>query len=175
MGRPIRANEALGRSCGTVATMQIETRVANTSDAQAIASLLPRLAAFDPLPPGRDREQLWLPDLHGLQAWASGDEPGTSVRVATLRVEVVAAGIVTYGPDPFTSELNAHLLAIVVDPLVDGHGVGQRLMSELDTEARQRGALTMSLNVFAANERARALYQRLGFHEELIRAVRPLA
>ena len=87
---------------------------------------------------------------------------------------MVGAGIVTYGPDPFTGRLNAHLLAIVVAPSVDGHGVGQRLMAELDEESRQRGAYTMSLNVFAENERARALYRRLGFHEELIRAVRPL-
>ena len=47
-------------------------------------------------------------------------------------------------------------------------------MAELDDEARRRGAATMSLNVFTTNERARALYARLGFHEELIRAVRPL-
>ena len=47
-------------------------------------------------------------------------------------------------------------------------------MTELDRAARERGAVSMSLNVFTANERARALYARLGFHEEVIRAVRPL-
>ncbi len=155
--------------------MTITTRAATPADAPAIEVLLPRLAAFEPLPPGRRREDLWRPDLIGLQAWASGEEPATSVRVAVSHDEVVGAGIVSYGPDPFTEELNAHLLAIVVAPSVDGHGVGQQLMGELDAEARRRGAVTMSLNVFTANERARALYQRLGFHEELIRAVRPLA
>ena len=159
--------------------MQFDTRDAIAADVDAIAELLPRLAAFDPVPVGRERDDLWRPDLLGLQAWASGDSPDTSVRVAThhqtdAATTIVGAGIVTYGPDPFTQELNAHLLAIVVDPSVDGHGVGQRLMAELDAEARRRGAATMSLNVFTANERARALYARLGFHEELIRAVRPL-
>lgn len=154
--------------------MEIETRAATPLDAEAIAALLPRLAAFDPLPPGRERDDLWRPDLVGLQDWASGDAPDTSVRVAVRGSDIVGAGIVTYGPDPFTAELNAHLLAIVVDPAVDGQGVGQRLMAELDEHARERGAVTMSLNVFAANERARSLYARLGFHEELIRAVRPL-
>ena len=33
---------------------------------------------------------------------------------------------------------------------------------------------TMSLNVFVANARARQLYKRLGFEEEMIRAVRHL-
>ena len=154
--------------------MQIDTRAATAEDVPRIEALLPRLAAFDPLPPGRERDDLWRPDLDGLLRWASGDEPGTSVRVATAGDDVIGAGIVTYGPDPFTGLLNAHLLAIVVAPSVDGHGVGQRLMAELDTEARRRGAASMSLNVFTANERARALYARLGFHEELIRAVRPL-
>ena len=154
--------------------MDIETRAAFSADREAIAALLPRLASFDPLPPGRSRADLWQPDLEGLEAWADGRSPSTTVRVATADGAVVGAGIVTYGPEPFTGELNAHLLAIVVAPAVDGHGVGQRLMAEVDTEARSRGASTMSLNVFAANERARRLYARLGFHEELIRAVRPL-
>ncbi len=158
----------------TVSAMDISTRAATTEDAEAIEVLLPRLAAFDPLPPGRKRDDLWRPDLVGLQAWARGDAPDTSVRVAMNGDDIVGAGIVTYGPDPFTGQLNAHLLAIVVAPSVDGHGVGQRLMAELDNEARRRGAETMSLNVFTTNERARALYARLGFHEELIRAVRPL-
>ncbi len=154
--------------------MEIDTRSATTDDAAAIEVLLPRLAAFDPLPPGRERHDLWRPDLAGLRAWASGDEPETSVRVATNGDDVVGAGILTYGADPFTGQPNAHLLAIVVAPSVDGHGVGQRLMAELEREARRLGAATMSLNVFAAHERARALYARLGFYEELIRAVRPL-
>ena len=153
---------------------EIVTRAAEPADAETIERLLPRLAAFDPLPPGRERAELWRPDLDGLRAWASGEQPDTSVRVATLDEVVVGAGIVTYGPDPFTGERNAHLLAIVVDPSVDGRGVGQRLMSELDRAARAHGAVSMSLNVFTGNERARALYARLGFHEEMIRAVRPL-
>lgn len=155
-------------------TIEITTRAATTADLEAIELLLPRLAAFDPLPPGRERDDLWRPDLVGVRAWASGDQPDTTVRVATHRDEVVGAGVVTYGPDPFTGQLNAHLLAIVVAPSVDGNGVGQQLMEELDVQARARGAATMSLNVFTTNDRARALYQRLGFSEELIRAVRPL-
>ena len=154
--------------------MEIDTRAARPADAPAVEALLPRLAAFDPIPPRRTREQMWRPDLAGLRAWASGDEPGTSVRVAVAGGEIVGAGIVTYGADPFSGAPNAHLLAIVVASAVDGHGVGQRLLSELDDEARARGAETMSLNVFTGNQRARALYERLGFHEELIRAVRPL-
>ncbi len=161
-------------TCATVSAMEFTTRAATIEDVAAIEVLLPRLAAFDPLPPGRERDDLWRPDLIGLQTWASGDAPDTSVRVATNGDDVVGAGIVTYGPDPFTDQLNAHLLAIVVAPSIDGQGVGQRLMAELDDEARRRGAATMSLNVFTTNERARALYARLGFHEELIRAVRPL-
>lgn len=172
-GDRLKGRCARGR-CATVHRVEITTRAASAEDAAAIEALLPRLAAFEPLPPGRERDDLWKPDLDGLRAWASGAEPDTSIRVATSQDQVVGAGIVTYGTDPFTKERNAHLLAIVVDPSVDGRGIGQQLMAELETEAVGRGAASMSLNVFATNDRARALYRRLGFHEELIRAVRPL-
>jgi ribosomal protein S18 acetylase RimI-like enzyme len=48
-------------------------------------------------------------------------------------------------------------------------------MAEIEADGRERGARVMSLNVMVANERARSLYERLGFEEEMIRASKPLA
>ena len=38
---------------------------------------------------------------------------------------------------------------------------------------RERGAGGMSLHVFGANARARALYRRAGFVEEIVRCMKP--
>ena len=76
--------------------------------------------------------------------------------------------------DSFTGQSAVHLEVIVIDSRVDGHGLGQQLMAEIEADGRKRGARVMSLNVMVANERARRLYERLGFEEEMIRASKPL-
>jgi len=48
-------------------------------------------------------------------------------------------------------------------------------MDEIEADGRERGATVMSLNVMVTNERARSLYERLGFEEEMIRASKPLS
>ena len=55
---------------------------------------------------------------------------------------------------------------LAVDPSSEGRGVGRALMERLIDEARGRGGLRMTLRVFAPNERARRLYERLGFEVE---------
>lgn len=44
-----------------------------------------------------------------------------------------------------------------------GQGIGQRLMSAADEWARSKGASAVELTVWEFNDRARALYERLGF------------
>jgi len=46
------------------------------------------------------------------------------------------------------------------------------LIGEAETEAANRGAATMSLNVLGNNSRARHVYQKLGYTEEMIHCVR---
>jgi [ribosomal protein S18]-alanine N-acetyltransferase len=58
-----------------------------------------------------------------------------------------------------------HLLNITVAPDWQGQGHGQALMAAVRQHARQRGLCTLWLEVRASNQRARALYRRLGFEE----------
>lgn len=58
-----------------------------------------------------------------------------------------------------------HLLNITVAPDWQGQGHGQALMLALQQHARQRGLATLWLEVRESNQRARALYRRLGFEE----------
>lgn len=69
-----------------------------------------------------------------------------------------------------------HLLNITVAPQWQGQGLGSALLDVVQRQARARGLLTLWLEVRHGNERARALYRRLGFAEVgLRRAYYPAA
>jgi ribosomal protein S18 acetylase RimI-like enzyme len=59
-----------------------------------------------------------------------------------------------------------HVTGLAVDPEFEGRGAGRALMEALMGLARERGGRRMTLRVFAPNERARRLYERLGFEVE---------
>ena len=149
-------------------------RMAEVSDLAAIQKLLPRLADF-PAPRRLTTEDVWRYDGVAVAEWASGERPQTWVRVATdTAQEVVAVAVGSLIEDSFTGQPAVHLEVVVIDERVDGHGLGSRLIAEIESDGRQRGAAVMSLNVMTANHRARSLYERLGFEEEMIRASKPL-
>jgi ribosomal protein S18 acetylase RimI-like enzyme len=76
-----------------------------------------------------------------------------------------------YGKIEHPTELPAsthvwHLTGLAVDPRHEGRGAGRALMEALIELARERGGRRMTLRVFAPNERARRLYEHLGFEVE---------
>ena len=73
--------------------------------------------------------------------------------------ELVAYVIAMTGVDEL------HLLNITVAPDWQGQGHGQVLMAALEQHARHQGLATLWLEVRESNQRARALYRRLGFEE----------
>ena len=58
-----------------------------------------------------------------------------------------------------------HLLNITVAPAWQGQGLGQGLMQAVQRHARAQGMASLWLEVRQSNQRARALYRRLGFAE----------
>src|SRR5262245_17702302 len=57
-----------------------------------------------------------------------------------------------------------HINNVAVLPELRGQGMGTSLMTHVLEEARRLGALRATLEVRASNERARRLYERLGFY-----------
>ena len=55
-----------------------------------------------------------------------------------------------------------HLHAIIVKPAFQGKGIGSRVISGL-CESHPQGVEAIELGVHQSNERAKALYERLGF------------
>ena len=158
--------------------MEVTIRPANPGDVEAMVAILPRLAEFE-LPPNRKAEDLWTGDADTLRAWAGGDETLADVlRVLAADAEghgVVGVALVRLQPEFKSKAPSAHLEAIAIAPVADGHGIGKRLLAEAEATSRAAGALSMTLHVFANNERARSVYDRAGWNGELLRYVKPLA
>ena len=58
--------------------------------------------------------------------------------------------------------LNIHDIA--VSPLARGKGIGAALLNFLEADAQQLGCCKITMEVRSDNERAQALYQRIGYH-----------
>lgn len=134
--------------------------------------LFPRLASFD-LPDNRNPDHLWGDDARLLTDWASGNRNDCFVHVAKDEDgRVLGVAMVTLKPELLSHEPSAHLEALVVAGDAEGRGVGGSLLAAAEGEARQRGALSMSLHVFSRNHRARKVYERAGYDGELIRYIK---
>lgn len=76
--------------------------------------------------------------------------------------------------DYFTLRPHAHVSILAVAGTAEGRGVGRALLAAAEDWARRRGHPLITLNVFAQNSRARAIYERLGYGAETLRYVKPL-
>jgi len=76
--------------------------------------------------------------------------------------------------DFFTGVLNCHIADLVVASQHDGEGVGSALVAFAESWAREHRCRHMTLAVFPGNKRARILYERHGYGDELIRMTKPL-
>ena len=63
----------------------------------------------------------------------------------------------------------SQITTIGIDPLYQRQGLGEYLMKEIIDFAIQEGCEVMSLEVRISNEKAIALYQKLGFENQAIR------
>jgi ribosomal protein S18 acetylase RimI-like enzyme len=88
------------------------------------------------------------------------------VLVAEFEGRIVGYGKINHPTELPASEHVWYVSGLAVDPQFEGRGVGRALMEELIELARERGGRRMTLRVFAPNERARRLYERLGFETE---------
>ena len=76
--------------------------------------------------------------------------------------------------DFFTGVLNCHIADLVVASGHDGKGVGSALIAYAEQWAREHRCRHVTLSVFPGNGRARELYARHGYGDELIRMAKAL-
>lgn len=82
---------------------------------------------------------------------------GAVVGFLTARIDINEA-------IPFLTKLPiCHISSVVVDEKHRGRGIGKELIAHCDSWARAHDAHQIRLEVMAFNERAKALYETLGF------------
>lgn len=154
--------------------MDLVCRPAQAEDGEAILALMPRLAAFD-VPESRTPEHLWMHDAVLFRRWLRGEAEEVLVHVVEGGGAVLGMAMASLRPELLSKEPSAHLEAIAVAEGTEGKGIGSRLLQAVEEDAAGRGALTMTLHVFATNARARRLYEQAGYDGELMRYIKPLS
>ena len=92
-------------------------------------------------------------------------EPGHAVYVAISSHRVV--GVVSIREQlHFTGQTDAYVGELAVAPGMERRGIATALMNAAEAWAAQRGLAFLTLHTGAANQPARHLYRRLGYHEE---------
>lgn len=149
-------------------------RTARPDDEAALLGMLPLLAEF-PLPGWRTARQVAEADRKILVQALRHPDPECSIFVAE-EPEGVVAGFVfsTTRRDYFTGKPQAHIEVVTVLDSARGKGVARSLIEAAEGWARDRGYSYVTLNVFANNLRASAVYQRLGYSPETVHYIKPL-
>lgn len=143
-------------------------RDAGPDDEATIASLTRRLIPA----PEPDRN---LAVFEAYFARPTDDSPGTRTVVAGAPDGSVH-GYLTVRPETeyFSGEQRAYVERLAVAESAEGTGIGRLLLDWAAEWARSRGYVTIALDVFASNERARGFYGRNGYGEDFVRMVRRL-
>ena len=151
------------------ATIAPHIRLAAADDDEFILSLVSRFVAFD-LPSWRKRSETLAGIRDDIARHLRELPPASHLYVAEDE-DAVRLGFMHLQTqkDFFTGVLNCHISDLVVAPESDGKGVGSALLAFAERWAKEHRCRHMTLGVFPANERARALYERHGYGIETLR------
>jgi len=152
----------------------VRIRPADVSDKDFIFSLLPRLIEFE-IPGCRTPEQMTATDRRVIERVLSTNPSGTAVFIAhDDDGESLGFIHLTSAVDYYTEEKHGHVSDIVVASAGEGRGVGRALMAAGEEWAREQGYRLMTLSVFLQNTRARKLYEKLGFGEDMLKYIKEI-
>ena len=150
----------------------VTVRRGRPDDEASLLALADQLAAF-PVPAWRSARQIQRAD-DGVLRDALGGAPGSAVFVAEGTRGNDGVVCLTTSTDYFTQEPVAHIEVLAVDPAAQGRGVARALMHAAESWAREQGFARISLNVWVQNERARGLYEHLGYGPETMHYLKDL-
>jgi ribosomal protein S18 acetylase RimI-like enzyme len=154
--------------------MPIHIRPFTASDTDFIESLIPRFSEFD-LPAWRQRDEIDNTNLSTLKKAMETPESGSAIYIAEDETGKRAGFIhLQTQTDYFNNKKVGYISDLAVDSAFEGQGVGRILLDKAEEWARAEGCHLLSLYVFSNNSRARRIYEKLGFNEEVTKYVKPL-
>jgi GNAT superfamily N-acetyltransferase len=149
-------------------------RPAIATDRAAALALVPRLRDFGP-PPLRPVEVLDAGERRTLDRYFDDPVEGSTLFVAASPDgAVLGIGYAERAFDYFSQEPHGHLGILAVAAEAEGRGVGRALLDAVEQWTADQGYRLLTLNVFATNERAKAVYEHVGYHPDSIRYVKVL-
>jgi GNAT superfamily N-acetyltransferase len=151
-------------------------RLARPEDREFALAICTRLGEGFPLPGWRTPDLVAGAERDGVNAAFDSGRDGELLLIAEDGPsDRLGFAHVTTQIDYFVRTPNAHVSILAVREGAEGRGVGRALLEAAEAWARDRGFDVITLNVFAANARARALYERTGYGPDTIRYLKPLA
>lgn len=145
--------------------MPIRLRAATAADRPDVTRLAGELADF-PVPPWRTAGEIARADLPILQAALEQTPNDQLFLIAEGETGMAGCVYVVTNRDYFTGEAHGYIEVLAVAPEARGTGVARQLMEAAETWAVGRGYRRIRLAVWSQNERARGLYEHLGFLPE---------
>jgi ribosomal protein S18 acetylase RimI-like enzyme len=155
------------------ANTRVAIRSATSADRAFLSRLADRLADFD-RPVGRSHAEIADGDRRALFEALDHTRPGTELFIAELDGTPAGCLLMWTLEDYFSRQWHAHVSVIAVTKDAEGRGVGRALMEYAELWARRRGHRSITLSVFEGNQRAQALYRRVGYETEMRRMVKLL-
>ncbi|MBI5952724.1 MAG: GNAT family N-acetyltransferase [Chloroflexi bacterium] len=154
--------------------MTIHIRLFTLSDTDFIESLIPRFSEFD-LPSWRTPDEIDNANLASLKKAMETPEPGSAIFIAEDETGKRAGFLhIQIQTDYFNGSKVVYISDVAVDSSFEGQGVGRILLDQAEAWAREQGCSLLTLYVFSNNSRARKVYEKLGFKEEVTKYVKPL-
>lgn len=152
----------------------VRIRPASSDDREFILSLVPRLVEFGP-PPWRDIPEMIKTDREVLTDKLL-NQPSDTVFFIAEDEKGIPLGFIHLqaGGDYYNHEKHAHIANIIVASDGEGQGIGRLLMEKGEEWTRSQGYRWLTLSVFAQNQRAREVYERLGYGEDIMKYVKEL-
>jgi GNAT superfamily N-acetyltransferase len=149
-------------------------RPAGMADLPFVLGLAPRLATFG-LPSWRAEGHVVEAEGRALTRALEHASPDRPVVIAEdTDGSRVGFAYLERQTDYFTGREHTHIAVLAVADAAEGRGVGRALVAAAEDWARRHGDPFITLNVFAGNTRARAVYERLGYGAETLHYVKPL-
>ncbi len=155
--------------------MIIHLRPFTPFDTNFIESLIPRFSEFN-LPAWRQKDEINNTNLASLKKAIETPESGSTIYIAEDETGKRAGFLhLQTQTDYFNGTKVAYISDIAVDSAFEGQGVGRILLDKAEEWAREQGCSLLTLYVFSNNSRARKVYEKLGFKEEVTKYVKPLS
>ena len=141
-------------------------------DREIVLALLPRLSDMALLP---WRKQSDMDAFNQQEMQKVMDEmPADAVLLIAEDEMHTPAGFIylTTEADFFNGENKGYISDLVVASQYEGQGVGRLLLAAAEDWTREKGYNLLTLYVLAGNERARRVYEKMGYSEEVVKYVK---